>query len=143
MSAREFLADLLMVAHAGFSVFILYGLVFILAGLVVDWPWIRNRWFRRLNLAGILFLLGRVWLGWPCPFSIMEDSLRSGITAPCPLGILTHAVFHQLAFRGNDPHRFAWWTTLFGIAAISIHFAASRRWKKRSSNPAPPLSLER
>src|SRR5436190_22511604 len=130
MTAREFLADSLMLAHAGFSVFVLYGLVFILAGTVVDWPWTRNRWFRGLNLAGILFLVMRVWLGFQCPFSVAEDHLRSQISAACPLGDLTHAVFHQLAFRGNDPHGFARSTTIFGIVALSVHWAASHRSKK-------------
>lgn len=133
MSAREILADLLMVAHAGFSVFVLYGLVFILAGLVVDWPWTRNRWFLDLHLAATLFLLARVWLGLPCPLSAAEDSLRSVVSTSCPLGIMTHAVLHQLAFRGNDPHGFALWTTLFGIVAVSIHVAARFRRKDHAN----------
>jgi hypothetical protein len=130
MTARELFADSLMLAHACFAVFVLYGLVFILAGTIVDWPWTRNRWFRGLNLAGTLFLLARVWLGVPCPFSIAEDQLRSRITVPCPLGDLTHAIFHQLAFRGNDPHGFARWTTIFGIVAILIHLVAALRSRK-------------
>jgi hypothetical protein len=130
MTAREFFADSLMLAHAGFSVFVLYGLVFILAGVFVDWPWTRNRWFRGLNLGATLFLVTRVWLGLPCPFSVAEDSLRATITAPCPLGEFTHAIFHQLAYRGNDPHGFARWTSLFGVIAISVHLAAAFRAKK-------------
>jgi hypothetical protein len=130
MTAREFLADSLMLAHACFSSFVLYGLVFILAGTLVDWPWTRNRWFRGLHLAATLLLVIRVWLGLPCPFSVAEDSLRSRITAPCPLGNLTHAIFHQLSYRGNDPHGFAKWTTLFAITAMSVHFAVSRRSRR-------------
>ncbi len=132
MSGREILADLLMVAHAGFSVFVLYGLVFILAGIFVDWRWTRNRWFLNIHLGATLFLLGRVWFGLPCPFSAAEDGLRSRISAPCPLGIKTHAIFHQFAFRGNDPHGFALWTTLFGVVALSIHFAARYRRMKQA-----------
>lgn len=131
MTAQEFLADFLMLAHACFSVFVLYGLVFILAGTIVDWRWTRNRWFLNLHLAATLFLLVRISLGLPCPFSATEDYLRSQTTASCPLGIMTHAIFHQLAFRGNDPHRFARWTTLFGVLAISIQVAARFRWKAR------------
>src|SRR5580765_1409098 len=127
MTLPEFLADSLMIAHACFAVFVLYGLLFILAGAIVDWPWARNRWFRGLNFTAMLFLVTRVWLGLPCPFSVAEERLRSQITAPCPLGDLTHAIFHQLAFRGNDPHGFARWTTLFATAAVSIHVVAALR----------------
>ena len=118
-----------MLVHACFSVFVLYGLVFVLAGTVVDWRWTRNRWFLDLHLAAIVFLLARLWLGLPCPLTVAEESLRSAVSAPCPLGIMTHAVLHQLAFRGNDPHGFALWTTLFGIVAVSIHVAARFRRK--------------
>jgi hypothetical protein len=139
MTVQEFLADILMVAHASFSVFVLYGLVFILAGTIVDWRWARNRWFLNLHLAATIFLLARIWLGLPCPFSATEDYLRSQISMSCPLGIMTHAIFHQLAFRGNDPHGFALWTTLFGVLAVSIQVAARYRWKDRvkSASPAP------
>src|SRR4051812_31885798 len=130
MTAPEFLADSLMLAHAGFSVFVLYGLVFILAGTIVDWPWARNRWFRGLHLAGTLFLLSRILLGLPCPFTVAEDSLRSRITGPCPLGDLTHAIFHQFAFRGNDPHGFARSALIFAAVALCVHWAAGIRSKK-------------
>src|SRR5579871_28311 len=111
MTGEEFLADFLMLAHACFSVFVLYGLVFILAGTIVNWPWARNRWFLNLHLAATIFLLARIWLGLPCPFTVTEDFLRSRITTSCPLGIMPHAIFQQLAFRGHDPHGFAVWTT--------------------------------
>lgn len=131
MTAQEFLADCLMLVHACFSVFVLYGLVFVLAGMVVPWRWTRNRWFLDLHLAATLFLLARVWLGLPCPLSAAEDNLRSAVSTPCPLGIMTHAILHQLAFRGNDPHGFIRWTTLFGILALSIHVGARFRRKER------------
>lgn len=120
-----------MLVHACFSVFVLYGLVFVLAGTVVPWRWTRNRWFLDLHLAAIVFLLARLWLGLPCPLTVAEDSLRSAVSTSCPLGIMTHAILHQLAFRGHDPHGFALWTTLFGIAAVSIHVAARFRRKEQ------------
>lgn len=131
MSFSELLADLLMVGHACFSVFVLYGLVFILAGLVVDWRWTRNPWFLNAHLGATLLLLARIWLNLPCPSSVAEDSLRREITTPCPLGNLFHEILHQLAFRGNDPHGFARTTTIFGAIAVAVHIASRLRWRER------------
>src|SRR4051794_29155226 len=106
MSGAEILADLLMVLHAVFATFVLGGLLLIVLGTVLRWRWIRDRRFRVLHLMLTLMLLTRVWLGLPCPFSVGESALRREIVAPCPLGESFHTVFHFLAFRGRNPHRF-------------------------------------
>jgi hypothetical protein len=132
MSFNELLADLLMLAHACFSVFVLYGLVFIFAGLIVNWRWTRNAWFLNVHLGLTVLLLARIWLSQPCPFSLAEDSLRRQITAPCPLGNPFHDILHQLAFRGDDPHGFARSTTIFGVIALLAHVASRLRWSKQA-----------
>ena len=47
----ESLADLLMLAHACFSVFLVLGLILILAGMILGWRWTRNPWFRSVHLG--------------------------------------------------------------------------------------------
>ena len=121
MTTFEFLADALMLAHAAFSLFVVSGLVLILVGLVFNLRWTRTRWFRMPHLLATLFLVVRVWIGLRCPFSAAEDRLRHEATAPCPLGAAFHRILHQLAFRGEDPHRFAMGTTLFGAVVIAAH----------------------
>jgi len=46
-------ADLLLFAHVLFVAFVIFGLVLIVVGKLVDWTWVQNRWFRFAHLAAI------------------------------------------------------------------------------------------
>src|SRR5689334_20832972 len=125
MNFPEFIADLVMVVHAAFSLFVVLGLVFIVTGQVLRWSWINNRRFRVPHLAATLIVVTRVWLGVTCPFSAAEDQLRSHTSASCIFGPDVHNVFHRLAFRGNNPGRFARSATVVGLvvaAAFVLNF---------------------
>lgn len=115
----EILADFLMLAHAGYSLFLVGGLVLMVAGMILGWRWTRGRWFRLLYLSATILLVARVWTGIPCPFSVAEDGLRRNTTGSCPLGIEFHASLHRLAFRRNDPRQFASTTTVFGTVVLA------------------------
>jgi len=126
VTGREWLADLLMVVHAGYSIFVVIGLFLVLTGTLLGWRWVRVGWFPIAHLVAILFVVARVWIGLPCPFSAAEDSLRrsnsSALSAPadCPLGSGFHDLFHRFAFRGKDPHRFARSTTVVGALVLGV-----------------------
>lgn len=130
----EFLADLLMLAHALYSIFVFFGLALILAGMILGWKWTRRRWFRVLHLSATMFVVARVWIGVACPFSAAEDGLRRNTTGYCFLGSPFHETLHRLAFRGNEPRRFAWSATFFGALVAGtfvlkslLPFPAKRR----------------
>jgi hypothetical protein len=131
MTSREFLADLLMLAHAGYSLFVVWGLVLVFIGMVFGW---NGAWFRRIrvvHLVATLFVVVRVWTAWACPFSAAEDRLRrDGLDheppTMCPLGNRFHEVFHRFAFRGKDPGRFARSTTWFGGAVLAVFVLTKR-----------------
>ena len=131
MNLTEFLADLVMAVHAAFSQFVVLGLVFVVSGLILGWSWINNARFRVLHLAATLIVVTRVWLDVPCPFSAAEDQLRSRTSATCVLGRDVHSVFHQLAFRGNNPGRFARSTTVVGlVVAAAFALNIRTRWRR-------------
>ena len=131
MSASEFFADLLMLAHAGYSLFVVLGLMMILLGMVLGWRWSRNRYFRIAHLAATIFLMVRVWISLTCPFSAAENVLRSRITAHCPLGGAFHDVLHHCAFRGTNPGYMAGSTMLLGILAL-VAFILGRETRGNS-----------
>ena len=74
------LADLVLLLHAAFVVFIVGGLVATWVGAALDKPWARNQWFRGLHLAAIAFVVAQSLLGYTCPLTIWEDALR-GVAA--------------------------------------------------------------
>lgn len=137
----EFFADLLMLLHAGFSLFLVLGLVVSSAGIVLGWRWTRRRGFQVAHLLAVLILVFRVWMGLPCPLSAAENGFRSRTTEPCALGKNFHNALHWLAFRGADKHGFTLGTTLFGLIGIGAfllnnHAAIRARtlvtWRHRS-----------
>lgn len=122
MTAVELAADLVALAHALFSVFVWGGLVLVIIGVLLRWNWIRHRRFRAPHLAAALIIVARVWLGLPCPFSQVEDGLRSRVTGVCPLGQPAHETLHRLAFRGESPRGFADAASIVGALTLALFF---------------------
>jgi len=71
------IADAILVVHALFVLFVVGGFVLILLG-ARSWSWVRNRAFRILHLAAIAFVTIETVLGYTCPLTIWEDTLRGG-----------------------------------------------------------------
>jgi hypothetical protein len=69
-------ADLVLVVHAAFVTFVVFGLVLILIGRALSWSWVRHRVFRLAHLAAIVGVAGQAWLGVVCPLTTLEMSLR-------------------------------------------------------------------
>ena len=72
------MADALLVVHFMIAAFIVLGLVAVWLGAALDWPWVRNPWFRYLHLAAIAFVAAEAVLGIACPLTVWEDLLRGG-----------------------------------------------------------------
>jgi len=75
MSA-PWLADAVLVVHVLFVLFVVGGFALILAG-AGRWSWIRNRTFRVLHVAAIVFVAVETVLGITCPLTSWEDTLRA------------------------------------------------------------------
>ncbi len=70
------LADGVAVLHGLFVLFVVGGLVLIIAGWVRDWTWTRGRAFRAVHLLAIGFVVLEVWFGVPCPLTVLENHWR-------------------------------------------------------------------
>lgn len=71
------LADLVLIVHGLFVLFIVGGFALILAG-ALRWRWVRNRVFRLTHFAAIVFVAAEALLGITCPLTRWEDLLRAG-----------------------------------------------------------------
>jgi hypothetical protein len=74
------LADLILLLHAAFVLFVVGGLVATWTGVALGKAWARNPWFRGLHLAAIAFVVAQSLLGYTCPLTIWEDALRGAAT---------------------------------------------------------------
>ncbi len=70
------LADAILILHVAFVLFVVVGLILILAG-ARRWSWVRNRAFRAAHLGAIVFVSAEALLGITCPLTRWEDLLRS------------------------------------------------------------------
>lgn len=69
-------ADIILLVHFAFVLFVVGGLALIWVGHAAGWPWVRNGWFRAAHLAAIVFVAGEALLGVACPLTVWEDALR-------------------------------------------------------------------
>ncbi len=78
----QLLADAVLVVHFGVVVFVVGGLVVVVAGNRLGWPWVNRWWFRLTHLAAIAFIAAQAWLGELCPLTTLESWFRSRAGAP-------------------------------------------------------------
>lgn len=76
MPSYQFFADAVLVLHFAIVVFVVGGLVAVLAGNWLGWRWVNNWWFRLTHLAAIAFIVIQTWLGQWCPLTTLESWLR-------------------------------------------------------------------
>lgn len=76
-SAYLLAADAVLLVHAFFVAFVVFGLVLILAGGALRWGWVRNPWFRVAHLCAIGVVVVQSWLSVICPLTNLEMAFRS------------------------------------------------------------------
>lgn len=69
-------ADLVLVLHAGFVLFVVAGQLAILLGWWCGWRWARGLVWRTLHLVAIVIVVLESWCGVVCPLTTMENALR-------------------------------------------------------------------
>lgn len=70
------LADLVLIVHFLFVLFVVGGLALIWIGAACAWQCVRNYWFRIAHLAAICFVAIEALIGVACPLTEWEDALR-------------------------------------------------------------------
>ena len=69
-------ADLILIVHFAFVLFVVGGLPAIWIGAACGWQWVRNLRFRAAHLAAISFVALEALIGMACPLTVWEDALR-------------------------------------------------------------------
>lgn len=112
------LADLVLISHVAFVVFVVVGLIVILCGGFAGWGWVLNPWFRGAHLAAIGLVVVQAWLGVICPLTILEMSLRDKAGDATYGGSFVSYWLQRLLFYNAPPWVFVVCYTLFGFAVI-------------------------
>lgn len=116
-------ADLLLLCHVLFVVFVVAGLALILIGKPLGWAWVRNPCFRLTHLVAIGVVALQSWAGLICPLTTLEMALRERAGGIVYSGtFISHWLDSLLYFRAP-----AWvFTVCYTVFATLV--AASWLW---------------
>lgn len=112
------LADAVLVLHLAVVVFVVGGLLLVVAGNRAGWRWVNAPVFRVLHLAAIAVVVAESWLGWVCPLTTLENALRAraGVETMGP-GFIEYW-FRRILFHEAPAWVFILAYTLFGAAVV-------------------------
>ncbi len=122
-------ADVLLIIHTGFAVFVVLGLFVVLLGGLLSWSWVRNPWFRLAHLAGITIVVLQSWAGVICPLTTWEMALREQAGGAVYAGsFIAHWLESLLYYRAPE-WVFVVVYTLFGaLVVVSWLWVPPRRF---------------
>lgn len=94
---RVLAADVILIIHFAFVLFVIGGLAATWIGYAAGWRWVRNFKFRVIHLAAIVFVAGEALLGFMCPLTIWEDALRGAVSDKSFIARWVHRVMFYTA----------------------------------------------
>ena len=127
-------ADGVVLLHAAYIGFVIFGLLAILLGIARGWSWVRNFWFRAVHLITILVVVAEAVLGIVCPLTTLENYLRvKGGSSP-ESGSFVGRRLHELIFVEVPAEQLTLAYLLFGFLVLLTFFLAPPRWPRRSAD---------
>ena len=115
-------ADIVLVVHAIFVVFVVGGFLAVTLGGCFHWRWVRNFRFRLAHFVAILVVVLQSWLGRFCPLTTLEMQLRRRGGGPTYGDTFIAHWLHELFFFDASSWVFTVCYTLFGGAVIGAWF---------------------
>lgn len=115
-------ADVLLLSHVLFVVFVVLGLVLILVGKSLGWAWILNPWFRVTHLAAIGIVVLQSWIGVICPLTTWEMALRERAGSVVYSGSFISHWLEALLYYQAPAWVFTVCYTIFAAAVVASWF---------------------
>jgi hypothetical protein len=138
MSWYRIAADAVVLVHAAYIGFVVFGLVAIVIGLAMGKPWARHFWFRIIHLTMIGIVVLQAWLGIVCPLTTLEKTLRrlAGEEEVYGTAFIEHWV-HRMIFFDLPPWVFVTAYTLFGLGVLATFVFYPPGRLARNNGPGP------
>ena len=116
----QLLADSVLVLHLGIVVFVVGGLLLVVAGnTVARWPWVNSLWFRIAHLLAIGIVTAQAWLGQVCPLTTLESWLRVQAGAAAYGKSFVETWVQRVIFYEAPTWLFTLVYTLFGLLVLA------------------------
>jgi hypothetical protein len=137
------LADAVVILHAAYVAFVVFGFVAILAGVVFEWEWVRGFGFRLAHLAAIALVCVEGIVGAMCPLTTVENALRARAgQAHYPSDWVGYWA-HRLIFYDAPPWVFAALYAAFMVLVAEIFWLAPPKWPSRRDRAEADVALAR
>ena len=131
-------ADAVVVVHFAYVMFVVLGLLVILAGTALRRDWVRNFTFRLLHLAAIGLVVVESWWGVTCPLTTLEQKLRSLAGETAEEGSFIGRWVHDLLFYEAPEWVFTICYTAFGLLVLGTFLLSPPRRPKWLTPKTPP-----
>ncbi len=115
-------ADVLLVSHVLFVLFIVAGLALVLVGKSFEWTWVRNPWFRTAHLVAMAVVALQSWFGVICPLTTWEMALRERAGDVTYSGSFVAHWLDAMLYYQAPAWVFAVGYTLFAVIVVSSWF---------------------
>lgn len=115
-------ADIVLATHVAVAVFVVAGLLLIIAGNLSGWAllnFVNALWFRLMHLTSVVVVVAQAWLGMICPLTTLEMWLRANAGEATYAGsFIAHWLSHLLYYDA-PPWVFTALYSVFGLAVAA------------------------
>ena len=121
-SAYLLLANAVLALHLAGVLFVVGGLLLVLAGNWRRWHWVNALWFRLTHLAAIGFVVVQAWLGQVCPLTALEMWLRARAGVSTYGGGFIEHWMQRLLYHDAPDWVFVLVYSVFGLLVLASWF---------------------
>ena len=115
-------ADVTLFSHILVVLFVIFGLLLIFVGKILNWAWVRNIWFRIAHLLTITVVVLQSWFGIVCPLTTLEQWFRSKAGQESYSGSFVSHWMNELLFYDAPHWVFIICYTVFGSLVLLSWF---------------------
>lgn len=124
-------ADLILVFHFTFVLFVVLGLLVIWIGYFRQWVFVRNFWFRLVHLLTIGLVASESLVGILCPLTAWENQFRlRACSGQAYQGSFIQHWIHQVMFYNASETTFTVIYLLFFSAVLLSLWFVAPKWPK-------------
>jgi len=128
----QLLADAVLLLHFGIVLFVVGGLALVIAGNMLNWPWVNSLWFRIAHAMAIGIVVAQAWLDEVCPLTTLESWLRVQAGSPSYSKSFVEHWVERLLFYEAPAWVFTLAYTVFGLLVVAAWWYFPPRYNKHA-----------